>query len=147
MQARNGFAVLLALFAMTLLGALCTAMVYAAREETRASEGHLSSTRALSSVESALSTTVASFDWSSAMSLRPGQHLTIHSTGPTRVSITIARLDTTCFFVQAVTPDPLAVSVNERFTRRIALTIEVGADSAGTLRPLRVPNRGWTELF
>lgn len=145
--ARKGFALLAALFALILLGALGTAMVFAAGEETRASAGKLGATRAIAAVEDVLANTVANADWVTAMQLRPGQHTESHVTAPEKVAVTIVRLDTTCFFVQAVTPDPSAGPVNGRIVRRVGLTIEVGADSAGIFRPLRVPNRGWVELF
>lgn len=145
--ARKGFALLAALFALILLGALSTAMVFAAGEETRASAGKLGATRAIAAVEDVLANTVANADWVTAMQLRPGQHIASHVTVPEKVAVTIVRLDTTCFFVQAVTPDPSAGPVNGRIVRRVGLTIEVGADSAGIIRPLRVPKRGWVELF
>lgn len=146
-SARKGFAVVLALFALILLGALCTAIAFASWEDTRASAGELASARALAAAESAVESSIAAQDWTAAMLLRSGQHLTIHVTDPAPTAVSIARLDTTLFFIQGVTPDPIAGSANERFIRRVALTIELGADSAGILRALRVPNRGWLELF
>lgn len=122
-------------------------MVFAAGEESRASASKLAATRALSAVEDALTNTVSSVDWMAAMQLRPGQHTTTHFNNPVPVAITVIRLDTTCFFIQAVTPDPSATALNGRIVRRVGLTIEVGSDSAGIFRPLRVPNRGWVELF
>lgn len=142
---RRGVAVLVALFVIVLLGALSTAMVFAAREETHASAVKLGATRALAAVEDALAQTVANTDWAALMHLRPGQHTQV-SAQPA-VAITIVRLDTTSFFVQGVTPDPSAGPINGRIVRRVGLTIEVGADSAGLLRPLRVASRGWAELF
>ncbi len=146
-RARAGFAVLLALFVLILFGALCTAMAFASGEDTRASAAQLFSTRALAAAESAVESSIAAQDWSAAMALRPAQHLTLHLTGPVPVAVMIARLDTTLFFVEGVTPDPIALRANERFIRRVAVTIEVGADSAGIFRALRLPGRGWVELF
>lgn len=147
LEKRNGFAVLLALFAILLLGALATSMVFAAGEETRASAAGFRSTDALSSAESALAEAVAHADWVAAMAMRPGQFTAIHVAEYPATAVAISRLDTTLFFVQAVHPGPLTSPGNARFIRRVGLTIELGADSAGILRPLRVPSRAWIELF
>jgi hypothetical protein len=146
-RARKGFAVLLAIFAILLMGALATSMVFAAGEETRASAAALRSTDALSRAESALALAAARTDWAAAMVLRPGQVSRMYLTEDPRTAVLIARLDTTLFMLQAIHPDPLTSASNAGFIRRVGLTIELVRDSAGAIRPLRLPNRAWVELF
>lgn len=146
-RARKGFALLAAIFVIVLLGALATAMVFAAGEESRASAGKLGATRALAAAEDVLTNTIFGTDWVAAMQLRAGQQIAPPPAAQAGVAVKIVRLDTTCFFLQAITTDPFTSPVNGRIVRRVGLTIEVVADSAGVLRPLRVPNRGWVELF
>lgn len=145
---RRGFAVLLALFAMILFGAIATAMVFAAGASTRASGTMLGSSRSLSAAESAAWTSIAAFDWQAAMQMLPGQFLQVQQSGGSPYStVSIVRLDSTCFFVQASAGTLSGSAGNARFTRRVGLTIEVIRDSTGVVRPVRVPERSWVELF
>lgn len=141
--APRGFAVMLSLFAVLLFGALATAMVFAAGEETRASGTQLGSARALASAEAAVWQTIGSFDWGSAFLLRPGQFTTVSTLSAGNLSnVIVVRLDSTCFFVQAS-----SAPENGRFARKVGVTIELAVDSSGIVLPLRLPNRAWTELF
>lgn len=145
---RRGFAVLLALFAITLFGALATAMVFAATAETRASGIVLGSAQSLSAAESAAWRGIASFDWEAGLSLRPGQFTQIQvSADPIPATVHVVRLDSTCFFIQASAVNRQNPAGNTRFNRRVGITIELSIDSTGVIRPLRVPGRAWTELF
>ncbi len=145
---RQGFAVLLALFAIILFGALATTMVFAANAETRASGIVLGSAQSLSAAESAAWLTIASFDWETGLSFRPGQFTQLQvSAGPIPATVHVVRLDSTCFFIQASAINPQNPAGNTRFIRRVGITIELFIDSTGVIRPLRVPGRSWTELF
>lgn len=145
---RRGFAVMLALFAVILFGAIATAMAYAANLETRASSTMLGASRSLSAAESAAWETIASYDWLSALSLVPGQSThPLSGLGQVTSSVYIVRLDSTCFLVQATAVSGPNVAGSGRFIRRVGITIEVTRDTAGSIRASRVPNRAWTELF
>ncbi len=147
--AQKGFAVLLAIFSIVLFGALATAMAFAAGQETRASGGVFQSAHSLSAAEGGVWEAVATADWMVAMTMRPGQVIRQRAAvgTPAAAAIAIVRLDSTCFFIQSISPDPEAEGGNSRVIRRVGLTIEVLPDSGGVLRPSRVPNRAWMELF
>ena len=145
---RRGFAVLFALFAIMLFGGIAAAMVFAAGAETLASGSMLASSQALSAVESAVWSTVSSFDWSSALTFLPGQSASVSLvTGLSKVDVSVVRLDSTCFLVQGVGGGKPNGARNPRFLRRVGVTIEVTRDSAGQVRASKVPNRAWAELF
>jgi hypothetical protein len=145
---RGGFAVLLALFSMILLGAIAVAMLFAANAATRASGTMLGVSRSLSAAEAGAWSSIASFDWTAAMLLAPGQFLQVQQpAGSGYAVVSIVRLDSTCFFVQASASDPPSAAQNARFIRRVGITIEVVKDSTGAVRPVKVPERAWTELF
>jgi hypothetical protein len=134
----DGFAVIIAIFAIIILGALATAMSFAVAEETKASRSSLRGSLALSSAEGGAVEFTTTMDWRTGMLLRSGQSL---HTSSGQAEILVVRLDTTCFFVQSIYADSTGAE------RRVGLTIEVGADSAGVLKASSVPNRAWVELF
>lgn len=138
---RPGFAVILALFTVILLGAVATAMVFAANAETRSSATMFGASRSLSAAEAQVWSGIASYDWSPALSFLPGQSTQIAP------SVYVVRLDSTCFFVQATAVGGPNVAGIARFVRRIGVTMEITRDTTGAIRALRVPNRAWTELF
>lgn len=148
MFARRGFAVLLALFAIILFGALATTMVFAAAAETQASGTMLATSRSLSAAEAGVMTAISTFDWGSVLAALPGQSTrTQVGFGGQTTDIWVIRLDSTCFLVQGTAQSGPNVAGNPRFVRRIGVTIEVTRDSSGVIRVLRVPSRAWTELF
>ena len=145
---RRGFAVILAIFAIILFGALALTMAFAAGIETRESGTIKGSSRLLSVAEAGVWTTVATFNWASVMSYLPGQSAMLQTRfDGVGTNIWVTRLDSTCFLVQGVARDGPNVAGTPRFTRRVGVTIEVTRDSLGVFRALRLPNRGWTELF
>lgn len=145
---KSGFAVILALFAIVLFGALATTMVFAAARETQGSGITLGTSQSLSAAEAGVTTVISSFDWNSAMSLLPGQSMRteVGFRGGT-TNIWVIRLDSTCFLVEGSAGAGPNVAGKPRFVRRVGVTIELTRDSLGAIRVLRVPNRGWTELF
>lgn len=147
-RARSGFALVLALFTLVLFGAIATAMAFAGAVETRASATTLAAAQSLSAAEAAAWNTAVTFDWHSALDLRPGQFNRFQTpSGATLVEVAVIRLDSTCFFIQASTESGPNVAGNARLTRRVGITIELTVDSAGVVSPKRVPNRAWVELF
>ena len=147
-EGRGGFAVLLALFSMILLGAIAVAMLFAANMATRASGTKLGVSRSLSAAEAGALRSIASFDWTAAMQLFPGQFLQVRQyAGSGYAIVSVVRLDSTCFFVQASADDSSNPAQNARFIRRVGITIEVLRDSTGAVRPVKVLERAWTELF
>lgn len=139
---------LIALVVITLLGALVTAIIFAVNENTRTSHTLLGVSRALSSAESAAWQSLNSRDWNAALALAPGQYSRTTVAGLTGlVTVTVVRLDSSCFWIGATAQDALPVSKNSGAERRIGITIEVVMDSTGQAKAARVPYRSWTELF
>ena len=139
---------MLALFAVLLFGGIAMAMVFAAGAATRASGTMLGTSRALAAAESAAWKSIETFDWQAALNLMPGQFLGVPQPGGSDYSeVFIMRLDSTSFFVQASAGNRAGSAGNARFIRRVGVTIEVLWDSTGVVRPVRVPQRAWTELF
>lgn len=147
-RARSGFALVLALFSMIMFGGLCTAMAFAAAAETRASATALVSAQTLSAAEAAAWNTAATFDWQSGLDLGQGQFSRFQTqNGSALVEVTVIRLDSTCFFIQAAAESRPYVAGNARFSRRVGITIELTVDSARVVSSKRVPDRAWAELF
>lgn len=132
---------MLALFTIILLGALATAMVFAAKAETRASASMLGASQSLSAAESAVWSGIAAYDWASALAFLPGQSARIAA------GVYLVRLDSTCFFVQSTATATSNVAGTARFIRRVGVTIEITRDTTGAIRVQKVPDRAWTELF
>lgn len=147
-RARHGFAVVFALFAIILFGAIATAMVFAAGSETRASRSTLGSSQALAAVESAVWSTVSTFDWPGALALLPGNSSKFQiRSGQSLATVWVVRLDSTCFLVEGMGGSGTNAAGNPLFLRRVGVTIEVIRDSTNQIRVSRVPGRAWTELF
>lgn len=146
--ARSGFALVLALFTLVLLGGLSTAIAFAAAAETRASVAALAAAQTLSAAETAAWNTMATFDWQSGRDLGQGEYIRFQSlTRLNQVEVVVIRLDSTCFHIQAAVQSRQNVSGNARFRRRVGITIELTIDSTGVVSPKRVPSRAWAELF
>jgi hypothetical protein len=145
---KKGFAVLLALFALTLLGALVTTIIFAAHEETRASRAQLRTESVMAVAETAVAESIRSSDWNAMLALRAGQFskrtLLQESASAT---VIIARLDSTCFWIQADAVDGVITTNISLARRRLGVTIEVVRDSSGAAKVLPVPYRSWVELF
>ena len=145
MRARQGFALAVALLSLLLISALLASVFFAAMEETRISGASASKQLALSAAESAIETTIET--WNGTLADPIG----VAGTRMSRIdgfgmpaSVSVTRLDSTLYWIVAVAP---AVSSESSAMRRISVVVraEYGADHS--IRVDRTPERWWSELF
>jgi Tfp pilus assembly protein PilX len=146
---RSGFALVAALVAVVLVGALIAGAFVATTEESRVSLNAGLAERSLNAAESAAEGDVA--DWASqqADSLIAGQRKARSWTSDgMQLTTTLIRLNGTLFVLtgEATGVDHSASGVPS-IRRRIGILLRRVADSTGRGSLLRLEERAWSELF
>ncbi len=142
---RRGFALAAALLAIMIIGALLASLFFAVTEETRATAATSRRDRALAAAESAIEMGIDRLATQppDQSSIGTGHSQPVVVEGLPAVVHT-TRLDSTLFWVVGVVGDardPSAVA------RRIGVLVAAAADSSGSIRIVRIPERAWSELF
>ena len=144
-RSRSGFALALALLATVLIAALLAALFFAVNQETKTGSAIAWRDRALAAGESALELAFARLqsDPPDLAPLGAVESIAIELSGDPAV-VHVTQLDSGLLWLVAVIGsdgDPAAA------TRRIGtLAARIGAAS-DSIRIVRVPGRGWSELF
>ena len=142
---RRGFALAAALLALLLISALVTGVFFAATEETKIGATSAERQLALSVAESAIETTIASWN---PDSLDPigvsATRTTVVDAAGMSARVHTTRLDSTLY---AIVADAFTPSGGSRVSRRIGVVVKVlrGADHSIVID--RISERSWSELF
>lgn len=145
----KGFALVAALVAVVLLGALIVGAFVATTEETRISGNVTMGTRAMSAAESVLENDLTGWAAGQVDSLGIAQRA-VHSTAVPgfAVTTTLVRLDSSLYWVIADAADGITEpGGTNSVRRRISLLVRRTADSTGQAVLLRLEERPWSELF
>lgn len=146
---KRGFALVAALIAVVLLGALIVGAFVATTEETRISANVGTGLRALSAAESAVEADLAGWAAGEVDSLAIAQRAS-HSTvvDGLEVTTTLIRLDSSIYWIVGEANNALAAEGPTRSVRRrIGLLVRRVPDSTGNAALLRLEERPWSELF
>jgi Tfp pilus assembly protein PilX len=142
---RNGFALVAALLAIVLIGALVAGAMFATTEETRVGAAGVARELALATAESAIASLVSEaniarptevglagvISWTGQISGRP-------------VTLYLTRLDSTIYWVVAeAAADPLHSGAR----RRIGMLVMTERRPDGTISLNPISERAWSELF
>ena len=146
---RRGFALIGALIAVLLLGALIVGALVATTEETRTSGNVRLSERALYAAESAIEEAVPAWAAAQADSIGISQSVSRASgSGDFTVTTTLLRLDSAVYWLVAESAQwGLAETVRPAVRRRVGVLFYRVFDSVGTAVLFRVGERPWSELF
>jgi hypothetical protein len=142
---RKGFALVGALIAVILIGALIVGAFVATTEEARISGNVRTGAQVLAAAEAAAEGDIAGWAASEADSLAIAQRA-VHSTaiGGLAVTTTLVRFDSTLYWIVGEASNPgSGVSVR----RRIGLLLRRQRDSTGKTTLLPLEERPWSELF
>lgn len=144
-SARSGFALVAALLAIAIIGALVAAVLFATTEDTKAGTTSIARDLALIAAESALTSIVADspVNLPKDVGIISTTSSVLDESGVT-VIVSITRLDSAIYSIVAdAQPDRLHSGAR----RRVALlvTARTAADGALTVTP--IPDRAWSELF
>jgi Tfp pilus assembly protein PilX len=145
LKARSGFALAAALLSLLLIAALLASVFLATMEETRISGASAAKQLALSAAESAIETTIGTWNGTPADPIGvAGARMSRIDGFGMPVSISVTRLDSTLYSIVAVAP---AVSSESSPMRRIGVIVraEYGADHS--IRIDRIAERWWSELY
>jgi Tfp pilus assembly protein PilX len=142
---RRGFALAAALLALLLISALVTGVFFAATEETKIAATAAERQLALSVAESAIETTIASWNADLADPIEVGAtRTTVGDASGMSLTVHITRLDSTLY---AIVADASTRPSGPRVSRRIGVVVKVlrGADHSIVID--RISERSWSELF
>jgi hypothetical protein len=142
---RRGFALAAALLALLLISALVTGVFFAATEETKIGATVAERQLALSAAESAIETTIASWNADLPGPIEVGAtRTTAGDWSGMSVTVHITRLDSTLY---AIVGNAFTPSAGSRVSRRIGVVVQVlrGADDSIVID--RISERSWSELF
>jgi hypothetical protein len=145
---RKGFALVAALIAVILIGALIVGAFVATSEETRISGNVKGTARALVAAETVLEGNLTGWAALEIDSLAIAQQAARSDTldGET-VRTTLVRLDSSVYWLVAEAADATASASGGAPRRRIALLARRVSDSTGKVSLLRLEDRAWSELF
>lgn len=145
----KGFALIGALIAVVLIGALIVGAFLATTEEVRISRNVGMGARALTAAESAAEADLAGWAAADIDSLAI-THRVAHSMSidGLAVTTTLIRLDSSVYWIVADAADGgMAPGAAPSVRRRIGLLLRRVSDSAGKAALLRLEERPWSELF
>lgn len=142
---RRGFALAAALLALLLISALVTGVFFAATEETKIGATSAERQLALSVAESAVETTIASWN---PDSLDPigvsATRTTVVDAAGMSARVHITRLDPTLY---AIVADAFTPAGGSRVSRRIGIVVKVQRSADHSIVIDRISERSWSELF
>jgi hypothetical protein len=140
---RRGFVLATALLVVVLIGALIAGVLFAAMEESHIVDSGSARNLALSMAESAIQETIA--NWSGAMR-QPigvmGEELSTFSRDNMTVDITVTRLDSTLYAIEAQAHSLPSLSA---VTRRIGVVVSAQNSSDHSILIEPIPERWWCE--
>lgn len=145
----RGFALVGALLAVVLLGALIVGAFVATTEEVRISGNVGAGALALTAAESVVERDLSAWAAAQVDSLPPAGRVS-HSTGwgVFSVTTTLVRLDSTVYWLVADAIDGLAApGASPAVRRRIGVLLRRVCDSTGKATLFRLEERPWSELF
>jgi Tfp pilus assembly protein PilX len=144
-RARSGFALVAALLAIALIGALVAGVLFATTEDTKAGTTSVARDRALIAAESAVASIVAEaqMDLPTDVGVTSATSSVLDESG-VAVRVYVTRLDSAIYSIVA---DAQPDRFHSGARRRVALLVTVRAtpDTSLTVTPIR--ERPWSELF
>jgi hypothetical protein len=142
---RRGFALAAALFALLLISALVTGVFFAASEETKIGATSAERQLALSAAESAVETTIASWNPDSLDPIgASATRTTVNDASGMSAKVHVTRLDSTLY---AIVADAFTPSGGSRVSRRIGVVVKVLRRADHSIAIDRISERSWSELF
>lgn len=142
---RPGIALAATLVATVLVAALLASLFFAVNEDTRTQSTIGRQDHALAAAESALEAGLEGLRIWPLDDLGVGASQTHPVTAEgLAASIHVTRLDSTLFWMVAVTGDPRDPGA---VTKRIGILAEAERSASDSIRTVRVTDRGWSELF
>ena len=147
MKGRRGFVLALALMALVLIAVLVTGALFAAGQETHATEAQILQMRAAAYAERVALEEIASWRSGACDSLRVGAVIIASppANPPFEASVYVTRLDSAVFLV--VGEGRIASGGAIRIRRRVAITVRTARDANGIARALRVSEQAWSALY
>ena len=140
---RKGFALIAALLAVVLIGALVAGDVFATTEETKVGSAGVARDLALMVGESALSSAITTSALPISIGIR-GTSATATEVGGRSVNLYVTRLDSTIYWFVAETA---ADESHSGAQRRLGILVVVRSQADGSISISRISERAWSELF
>ncbi|HZE07374.1 MAG TPA: type II secretion system protein [Gemmatimonadaceae bacterium] len=144
-RVRNGFALVAALLAIVLIGALVAGVLFATTEDTKAGTTSVARDLALIAAESALARVVADarLNLPTDVGVASTTSSAVDESGVS-VLVYMTRLDSAVYSIVA---DAQPDRFHSGARRRVALLVTARARVAGSLTVTPIPERPWSELF
>ncbi|HUR00579.1 MAG TPA: hypothetical protein VM166_14090 [Gemmatimonadaceae bacterium] len=144
---REGFALAAALMALVLIAVMISGALFAASQETHASEAEMLEARAGAYAELAVLAKIDSWDADVCDALASGAVIIANPPAdpPLESTVYITRLDSAVFLV--VGEGRIASGGPSRVRRRIAIAVKIARDAQGARHALRVSEQAWAALY